>query len=72
MLDAHQLNVFQDAFIGRNGARPGKTAQKAFWKFGTDPGNPIVHQLQSIVKIGGHFEFPSAGNAESELIGTST
>lgn len=39
------LNIEQEIYIGRDANRLGTPAQTAFWKFVTDPNNPVLNRL---------------------------
>lgn len=39
------LNIEQEIYIGRDANRLGTPAQTAFWKFVTDPHNPVLNRL---------------------------
>lgn len=60
------LNICQDIFIGRYTDRPATSAQDAFWKFVTDPSNPILQQLNASSNGGEWPSFPSVSTTEEE------
>ena len=43
------MEIEQEIFIGRDANRMGTTAQMAFWKFVTDPGNLVLKRLMGSV-----------------------
>ncbi len=50
------LSLKQDIFIGQHTGRPGTTAQTAFWRFVTDPDNPVLDEISA---IGAEGDWPS-------------
>lgn len=61
------MDIEQEIFIGRDANRMGTTAQTAFWKFVTDPNNPVLKGLMDNSKESGDFSF-----AHSQMNGRST
>ncbi|MBK7894258.1 MAG: LysR family transcriptional regulator [Candidatus Promineifilaceae bacterium] len=51
------MEIEQEIFIGRDANRMGTTAQTAFWKFVTDPKNPVLNRLMESSKEVGDFSF---------------
>lgn len=55
------MEIEQEIFIGRDANRMGTTAQTAFWKFVTDPDNPVLQRLMNASSHKeGDFTFASA------------
>lgn len=42
------LHMQQEVFVGYNTRRPSTTAQEAFWRFLTDPENPVLRKLSEL------------------------
>jgi DNA-binding transcriptional LysR family regulator len=62
------LEIRQDIYIGRSTSRPATTAQKTFWEYLTDPGNPVVNDLRAISESGNSFRLSDTESAEPEII----
>lgn len=68
------MDIEQEIFIGRDANRMGTTAQTAFWKFVTDPNNPVLRGLIESAKENGDIAFahaPMNGRSNGKANGTT-